>query len=210
MQNGHVESFNGRLSDECLNASWFLNLADAKRKIEIWRLENNPDRPHGSLAYRTPAEFAQVCSELHQQDGRQPTGPPVNFCRSHSGARRQGFAERRAVTGAHLSAARRCAEKHFRDGRLRRDGSGIINIQRTKKPVISKLRLVETIGAGHSCHTYERQLFRTIRFSLTKPRHILVAQPEIPGRNPKTSPCSGKPTVILLSHDLRLRESFES
>jgi putative transposase len=92
MQNGHVESFNGRLSDECLNASWFLNLADAKRKIEIWRLENNPDRPHGSLAYRTPAEFAQVCSELHQQDGRQPTGPPVNFCRSHSGARRQGFA----------------------------------------------------------------------------------------------------------------------
>jgi putative transposase len=37
MQNGHVESFNGRLRDECLNASWFLNLTDAKRKIENWR-----------------------------------------------------------------------------------------------------------------------------------------------------------------------------
>jgi putative transposase len=64
MQNGHVESFNGRLRDECLNASWFLNLADAKRKIETWRLEYNADRPHSSLAYRTPAEFAQACSAL--------------------------------------------------------------------------------------------------------------------------------------------------
>jgi putative transposase len=64
MQNGHVESFNGRLRDECLNANWFLNLADAKRKIESWREEYNAERPHSSLAYRTPAEFAQTCSEL--------------------------------------------------------------------------------------------------------------------------------------------------
>jgi len=49
MQNGHVESFNGRLRDECLNASWVVNLADAKRKIESWREEYNADRPHSSL-----------------------------------------------------------------------------------------------------------------------------------------------------------------
>jgi putative transposase len=41
MQNGHVESFNGRFRDECLNANWFVNLADARRKIESWRLEYN-------------------------------------------------------------------------------------------------------------------------------------------------------------------------
>ena len=64
MQNGHVESFNGRFRDECLNASWFVNLADAKRKIESWRVEYNGERPHSSLAYRTPAEFAKTCSEL--------------------------------------------------------------------------------------------------------------------------------------------------
>jgi len=76
MQNGHVESFNGRLRDECLNASWFLNLMDAKRKIENWRLEYNADRPHSSLAYRTPAEFAQVCSELTSRMAANPPDRP--------------------------------------------------------------------------------------------------------------------------------------
>ena len=64
MQNGHIESFNGRFRDECLNASWFRNLADARAKVEVWRREYNADRPHSSLAYRTPDEFAKVCSEL--------------------------------------------------------------------------------------------------------------------------------------------------
>ena len=64
VQNGHVESFNGRFRDECLNTNWFLNLADARRKIEAWRKEYNAERPHSSLAYRTPNEFAKICSEL--------------------------------------------------------------------------------------------------------------------------------------------------
>jgi putative transposase len=37
MQNGHVESFNGRLRDECLNANWFRNIVDAKAKIAAWK-----------------------------------------------------------------------------------------------------------------------------------------------------------------------------
>src|SRR6202047_2973508 len=41
MQNGHVESFNGRFRDECLNHHWFTTLADAKEKIERWRMEYN-------------------------------------------------------------------------------------------------------------------------------------------------------------------------
>jgi putative transposase len=58
MQNGHVESFNGRLRDECLNANWFRNLSDARQKIGCWHREYNCERPHSSLGYRTPNEFA--------------------------------------------------------------------------------------------------------------------------------------------------------
>src|SRR4051794_1907635 len=59
-QNGHVESFNGRLRDECLNATWFRNLADARNKITQWQNEYNCERPHSSLGYRTPNEFAAI------------------------------------------------------------------------------------------------------------------------------------------------------
>lgn len=58
MQNGHVESFNGKLRDECLNVSWFRNLFDARRQIRRWQQDYNESRPHSSLGYRTPAEFA--------------------------------------------------------------------------------------------------------------------------------------------------------
>jgi putative transposase len=65
MQNGHIESFNGRLRDECLNANWFHNLADARAKIGAWRDEYNGERPPSSLGYRTPNEFAeQLKSQL--------------------------------------------------------------------------------------------------------------------------------------------------
>ena len=59
MQNGHVESFHGRLREECLNVSWFGNLFEARWKIAAWRKEYNQERPHSSLGYRTPAEFAR-------------------------------------------------------------------------------------------------------------------------------------------------------
>jgi putative transposase len=76
MQNGHVESFNGRFRDECLNANWFVNLADAKRKIESWRVEYNAERPHSSLAYRTPEEFAKACSGLTSRMAATPPSRP--------------------------------------------------------------------------------------------------------------------------------------
>ncbi len=59
VQNAYVESFHGKLRDECLNASWFENLWDARRKISTWRQEYNQVRPHSSLGYRTPEEFAR-------------------------------------------------------------------------------------------------------------------------------------------------------
>src|SRR5713101_8738417 len=58
-QNAHVESFHGRLREECLNVSWFQNLFDARRKIAAWRTEYNEEHPHSSLGYRTPKEFAE-------------------------------------------------------------------------------------------------------------------------------------------------------
>ena len=59
MQNGWVESFNGRFRDECLNANWFTTMADARQKIETWREDYNNERPHSSLGYLSPREFAE-------------------------------------------------------------------------------------------------------------------------------------------------------
>jgi putative transposase len=64
VQNAYIESFNGRLRDECLNANWFTSLSDARRKIETWRKDYNEQRPHSSLNYLPPAEFARTATEM--------------------------------------------------------------------------------------------------------------------------------------------------
>jgi putative transposase len=58
-ENGHIESFNERLRDECLNVIQFVSLADACAKIEAWRIDYNGDRPHSSLGHLTPIEYAR-------------------------------------------------------------------------------------------------------------------------------------------------------
>ena len=58
-QNAYVESFNGRLRDECLNEHWFMSLAHARAVIEAWRREYNEERPKKSLGGLTPAQFAK-------------------------------------------------------------------------------------------------------------------------------------------------------
>ena len=64
VQNAHVESFHGKLRDECLNASWFGNLFEARAKIAAWKEEYNHERPHSSLGYLPPAEFARRIAAL--------------------------------------------------------------------------------------------------------------------------------------------------
>ena len=59
MQNGYLESFNGKFRDECLNQHWFLNLDDARRLIEVWRDDYNTTRPHSALGQVAPTVFAQ-------------------------------------------------------------------------------------------------------------------------------------------------------
>ncbi len=57
-QNGVGESFNGKFRDECLSLEWFRSRAEAKVIIECWRQHYNTVRPHSSLGYLTPTEFA--------------------------------------------------------------------------------------------------------------------------------------------------------
>jgi putative transposase len=83
VENGFVESFNGRLRDECLNSEVFLDATDAQRKLEQWRSDFNRTRPHSSLDDRTPAEFAAVA------EGRPFALPTVDKAVSPTS---QGFA----------------------------------------------------------------------------------------------------------------------
>lgn len=58
-QNAYIESFNGRLRDECLNEHWFVSLAHARHIIEAWRREYNEERPKKALGGLTPAAYAR-------------------------------------------------------------------------------------------------------------------------------------------------------
>ncbi|MBB3956969.1 putative transposase [Novosphingobium sediminicola] len=73
MQNGYVESFNGRMRDELLNETLFLNMDHARVQIAAWVEDYNQERPHSSLGYETPAAFA---AKLHKQwpAALRPTG----------------------------------------------------------------------------------------------------------------------------------------
>lgn len=58
VENGFIESFNGRLRDECLNVEWFTSLDEAREKLAAWRDHYNHRRPHSALDDRPPAVFA--------------------------------------------------------------------------------------------------------------------------------------------------------
>lgn len=58
VENAFIESFNGRLREECLKQHWFLDLEDAQQTIEAWRIRYNTNRPHSGLGGMTPKEFA--------------------------------------------------------------------------------------------------------------------------------------------------------
>ena len=55
--NAFIEAFNGRLRAECLNAHWFLTLADARQKLEDWRKDYNEVRPHGAIGNKPPVSL---------------------------------------------------------------------------------------------------------------------------------------------------------
>jgi transposase InsO family protein len=70
-QNAYVESFNGRLRDECLNEHWFTSLAHARAVIEEWRSDYNEQRPKKDLGGLPPAAYA---AKLALQENPKPAG----------------------------------------------------------------------------------------------------------------------------------------
>jgi len=58
-QNAFIESFNGKLRDECLNETLFSTLNDAREALEQWREDYNHHRPHSSIGNLTPSEFVE-------------------------------------------------------------------------------------------------------------------------------------------------------
>ena len=75
-ENGYAESFQSRLRDELLNVEEFVTVAEAQTLAAAWRAEYNHRRPHSSLGYRTPAEFAAVCRQACSATLRKPGDTP--------------------------------------------------------------------------------------------------------------------------------------
>lgn len=77
MQNGFVESFNGRMRDELLNETMFRDIAHARSTIRAWAADYNEERPHSALGYQTPRAFAEEL--LAATDSR--AAPPESSAR---------------------------------------------------------------------------------------------------------------------------------
>ena len=81
-ENGYAESFHSRLRDEFLGMEEFESLSAAKKLTRAWRMDYNNSRPHSSLGYIPPAEFAARCASyvrptasLRRHNGDYPTEP---------------------------------------------------------------------------------------------------------------------------------------
>jgi transposase InsO family protein len=80
-ENAYLESFNGKLEDELLGRELFTSLTEAQVLVEQWRVEYNLERPHSSLGYRTPAEFAATCAS---GNGASAAGAATTFVLSQA------------------------------------------------------------------------------------------------------------------------------
>ena len=79
-ENGYVESFNSKLRDEFLNRELFLHIDELRYVADRWRMDYNHYRPHSSLAYMTPAAFAQLCVETDCcKDNAKPEKMELNY-----------------------------------------------------------------------------------------------------------------------------------
>jgi putative transposase len=121
VENGFIESFNGRLRDECLNVEWFMSLEEAREKLVAWRDHYNHRRPHSALDDRSPAVFAA----LHGVRTKR-----FALCEPDetNGEQRQGFA---APACAALDPARRLSED------IDDQGEALFRIARTQNSLLS-------------------------------------------------------------------------
>ncbi len=106
VENGFIESFNGRLRDECLNVEWFRSIEDARTKLAAWRRDYNHNRPHSALDDRAPAVFAR----LHRAGGERFA---LSILDTANGKPCQGFA---SPADAALDTARRLPKPDLYEG----------------------------------------------------------------------------------------------
>ncbi len=59
VEKAYIESFNGKLREDCLSLHWFKTIEEAQEKIEAWRIDYNRHRPHSALNDQTPSEFVE-------------------------------------------------------------------------------------------------------------------------------------------------------
>ncbi len=78
-QNAYIESFNGKFRDQCLNEHWFISMRHARQVIKAWCSKYNGKRPHSSLSYLTPKQFAQSCLTADSMSISDYIGKPVNL-----------------------------------------------------------------------------------------------------------------------------------
>jgi len=121
VENGFIESFNGRLRDECLNVEWFTSLDEARERLAIWRDHYNHRRPHSALDDRSPASFAALHSN-------RPPRFALSSLSKANGEPRQGFA---APADAALDPARRLPED------IHNQGEALFRIARSQSPLLS-------------------------------------------------------------------------
>jgi len=97
VENGFIESFNGRLRDECLNVEWFSSLEDVREKLRKFREHYNHKGPHSPLADRAPADFAKMCSSKKELSPQAVAGDASKW-------------PEREIRRADRTSERRCAE----------------------------------------------------------------------------------------------------
>ena len=85
-ENAYLESFNGKLEDELLGGEIFNTLLEARVLIEEYRVHYNHERPHSSLDYRTPAEFAATCRSRNQIVSNLTPEPGPSFPHATAGS----------------------------------------------------------------------------------------------------------------------------
>jgi len=93
-ENPFIESFNGSLRDECLNMELFISLNEAREIVENWRRDYNDLRPHSSLGYKTPSEFAQTWRD---ENGSEDFARAASSLRPTASANLQRQTERAGI-----------------------------------------------------------------------------------------------------------------
>jgi putative transposase len=121
VENGFIESFNGRLRDECLNVEWFTSLEEAREKLASWRNHYNQERPHSSLQDRAPAVFAA----LH---GARPKRFALSDRNKTNSAPGQGYA---SPADAALDAGRSLSED------ICDEGEALLRIAHSRDSLVS-------------------------------------------------------------------------